>query len=86
MSTAVLLCFTNILVYLKSLNVMYVLRQVSFCELLITSGLYLDVFIETDLDSEWFSILYLQSTHVSSWLCPNDNYLEQSSFAFDLTF
>lgn len=86
MSTAVLLCFTNILVYLKSLNVMYVLRQALFCELLITSGVYLYVFIETDLDSEWFSILYLQSIHVSSWLCPNANCSEQLSYAFDLTF
>lgn len=52
------------------------LRQALFCDLLITSGVYLCVFIETALDSEWFFILYVQSTGVSSWFCPNDNYSE----------
>lgn len=58
------------------------LRQALFCELLITSGVYLYAFIETDLDSEWFSLLYLQSIGVFSWFCPNDNYSEQTSSAF----
>lgn len=62
------------------------LRRALFCELLITSGVYLYAFIETDLDSEWFSLLYLQSIGVSSWFCPNGNYSEQSSSAFDFTF
>lgn len=76
----------NILVYLKNLNVLYGFKTALFYQLLITSGVYLYVFIETDLDSVWFSILYLRSIGVSSWFCPNDNYSEQSSSAFDLTF
>lgn len=40
---------------------LYGFKTTLFCELLITSGVYLYVFIETDLDSVWFSILYLQS-------------------------